>query len=379
MTIQLDDFILIDNHAHPLLKRFLQLDAIALRQSFSESRSIGQLRDHLDKSVFYMDMVDKLSRLTGTLGEEGILDFREKQSERDYLNLLWDDVSIGGLIVDDGFRSDEMIDLARLSELSGRSVFRCVRIEGVLEQCICEASSFEELSELFRERLSVSGSPPTVALKSILAYRGGLELEPVGADCARNDFDGVKRLAGQSPDWRIARSPLYDYLLLEAFELAAANGWPVQLHCGLGDDDADLRLSNPLCFRAVLKGSCFSAAAFVFLHCYPYVREAAYLASIYPSVYLDLSLSASLVSPSAELMIREALSQAPSTKILAGTDGHSTPESHWYGAYSWRRALTAVLNNLIAERFVSETQALDIAGRLLHENARALYSLDGLS
>jgi len=379
MSIDLGRFIFIDQHAHSILKGHMELDAIAFRQCLSESRSVSVLQDHLPASVYYLDLVNQLCTLFGVSSEEGLLSYRLRQPEGEYLNRLWDDVSIGGLIIDDGFRPREMLTLGRLSQLCGRPVFRCLRIESVLEEALSQAASFNELAASFQKQL-VAGRPPgTVALKTIAAYRGGLELEMVTGDQARNDFDRAKNALKSEGVARISRCPLYHYFLLEAFELAASERLPVQLHTGIGDDDADLRECNPLCLRPVMRSSLFANTGFVLLHCYPYIREAAYLAAIYPNVYMDLSLAISLVSPLAEAMLIETLSAAPTTKILAGSDGHSMPETHWYGVICWKRALEKALSWLTDSGFLSEQQALDIAGRILHENARKLYALEELA
>ena len=66
---------------------------------------------------------------------------------------------------------------------------------------------------------------------------------------------------------------------------------PVQFHTGFGDDDADLRTANPLLLRPLLQDTTLRNVPFVLLHTYPYCREAGYLASIYPNVFIDLSLT----------------------------------------------------------------------------------------
>jgi len=76
-----------------------------------------------------------------------------------------------------------------------------------------------------------------------------------------------------------------------------------------------------------------------------------------------------------EDMISVALAGAPTTKLLAGSDGHGIPETHWYGALCWKRALQNVLQRLESDGFVDEIEAQDIGARVLHENARNLYAL----
>jgi predicted TIM-barrel fold metal-dependent hydrolase len=150
----------------------------------------------------------------------------------------------------------------------------------------------------------------------------------------------------------------------------------MQIHTGIGDRDADLRRCDPSYFRAILEAQTFAKTNFVFLHCYPFVRQAAILASLYANVYFDLSLSVTLNSPQAANLFVDALSIAPFTKILMGTDGHSVPETYWYASLSMRAGLSAALSSLIGQSFLTEEEAMDIAAHLLHKNSERLYRFD---
>ena len=54
----------------------------------------------------------------------------------------------------------------------------------------------------------------------------------------------------------------------------------MQFHTGFGDPDLDLRLANPLHLRPLFESEALRGLRIVCLHCYPYVREAGYLASV---------------------------------------------------------------------------------------------------
>lgn len=379
MLVDLKSYILIDHHAHSLRNSHRQLDALGFRSAFSESRSFRLLDLHVPRSLHYRQLLLELGELLGIEGEEAILDYRSRAAEREYVNSLWDDVSIGALIVDDGFMPDEMLSLERLASICGRPVFRCLRLETVLEESIRASSSFREAESSFLGTLRAAAGAGTVSLKTIAAYRGGLDIECVTAAEAKGQYDAVKSMSGENRPFRIERCALYHYLLSAAFELACELGLPVQVHCGLGDDDADLRQANPLCLRSVLRSERFAGSTFVLLHCYPFVAEAAYLAGIYPNVYFDLSLSVSLAAARSRDMILDALALAPFSKLLFGTDGHTVPESHWFAARVWKRSLTEALGELAGRGFITGDTAADVAAAVLHENARQLYALDGLS
>jgi predicted TIM-barrel fold metal-dependent hydrolase len=378
MALELQDYIFIDNHAHSLIRGHLQFDEISFRKAFSEGNSLALLQDHLPSSLFYMDLLSKLEEFLQVRGEQVLMEYRARERDGEYVRDLWDDVSIAGMIVDDGYRTADTITLRQLSELSGRPIYRCVRLESVLEDSINGANNFDELKAIFELALNDDqSSSRIVAWKTIAAYRGGLGIEHVNEDFARADFDRVKQIFDDG-NTRLEICPLYHWFLLRAFDWAGERSIPVQVHCGMGDDDADLRSSSPVHLRSVLKDKRFARTKFVLLHCYPFVSEAAFLCSLYPNVFMDLSLSCTLASPLLDRLFTESIAVAPTSKVLAGTDGHSVPEAHWYGALTTKNALQRSLNTLIDNLLLTERNAADAAARILHDNARQLYGLEDL-
>ena len=174
-----------------------------------------------------------------------------------------------------------------------------------------------------------------VALKTIAAYRGGLDRvsEPVVVALAANEATG---------------DPL-----------------PIQVHCGFGDSDLHLWRSDPSYLKPLIER--FRETTFVLLHCYPFVREAGWLAHVYGNVYFDLSLTIPHVARPAEAL-REALELAPFSKLLYASDAARTAELYLLGATWWRDALAEVLPELLAD-------PEDAARAILAGNAREVYGL----
>lgn len=171
-----------------------------------------------------------------------------------------------------------------------------------------------------------------VALKTIAAYRGGLDRvsDHVVDALAANDASGA---------------PL-----------------PVQVHSGFGDSDLQLWRADPSYLKPLIER--FRETTFVFLHCYPFVREAGWLAHVYGNVYFDLSLTIPHVSrPVAAL--QEALELAPVSKLLYASDAARTPELYLLAAAWWRDALAEVLTDEADARLI------------LRENALRVYGLGG--
>lgn len=193
-----------------------------------------------------------------------------------------------------------------------------------------------------------------VALKTIAAYRGGLDLDALPAP-ARTD--------------RLEGAPLRAALLaaLEANE-ATGDPLPVQVHTGFGDSDLLLPAARPGLLKPLIER--FRATTWVLLHCYPFVREAGWLAHVYGNVFFDVSLTIPHVARPAEA-IYEALELAPVSKLLYASDASRTPELYLLAARWWRESLAEVLPALLPD----DAAAAEAARMILRENALVVYRL----
>ncbi len=246
-----------------------------------------------------------------------------------------------------------------------------------MEQLIAASASLRQVEEALREAVRTSRSRGIVGLKSIAAYRGGLQVERRTFDEANAVFPTLKETARRYGSVRLSDRTMLEYLLRAALEEAAGIEMPVQFHVAFGDDDADLRTANPLQMRNLLTDPAFRKVPFVLLHCYPYVREAGYLAALYAHVFVDVSLTMPLTAHGSTAAFAEVLELAPVSKVLFATDAHSMPELFFAGAIHGRRALADVLDRLVAEQMISPAQAQSAAEDILWRNSANLYSFSG--
>jgi predicted TIM-barrel fold metal-dependent hydrolase len=136
------------------------------------------------------------------------------------------------------------------------------------------------------------------------------------------------------------------------------------VHCGFGDSDLHLWRADPSYLKPLVER--LSETSFVLLHCYPFVREAGWMAHVYGNVWLDLSLTIPHVSRP-RTALEEALELAPVSKLLYASDAARTPELYLLAATWWRDALADVLPALLGDD-------AEVAARMiLRENALALY------
>ena len=228
------------------------------------------------------------------------------------------------LLVDDGFPAEgEGTTWDELGELAGCRAVPVLRLETRGEHAAEEAATARERGY--------------AALKTIAAYRGGLD----------------------RPSGHVIGA-------LEANE-ATGEPLPVQIHCGFGDWDLHLWRADPSLVKPLVER--FRETSFVLLHCYPFVREAGWLAHVYGNVWFDLSLTIPHVARPVEAVL-EALELAPVSKLLYASDAARTPELYLLAATWWRDALAEALPALLPA-----AEAERAARRILRENALALYGL----
>ncbi len=150
---------------------------------------------------------------------------------------------------------------------------------------------------------------------------------------------------------------------------------PLQLHVGFGDPDLNLRTADPLLLTEWLRLVEPLGTQVVLLHCYPFHREAGYLAHAFPHVSFDLGLTTMYVGARAAAVLAEGLELAPFAKILYSSDAFGPAELHFLGAVLWRRAVTSVLSGFVQQGDWSVDDAVRVATLWGRENAVRLYKL----
>jgi predicted TIM-barrel fold metal-dependent hydrolase len=373
--LDLQGIPLIDHHAHPLRRDQTVANGAAFRRFFSESTD-PRMAAHLNTTVFYLRALRDLAALLECEAtEEALLQARAATDPRTHIRRCFEACNIRMLLIDSGFQSAENVGIGEMATLTGLPVGHILRVETYVEALIGETNSLADLEQALRKRVADARAHGIVGLKSIAAYRGGLEIQPRTRAEAQRGFDAVRDEWLQHGHVRLSQRPLLEYVVYAALEEAARISLPVQFHVAFGDDDADLRLANPLHLRPILQDPRLQDAPIVLLHCYPYVREAGYLANLYAQVYVDVSLSVPLTGAGCRSRFMEALELAPVTKVLFATDAHSIPELFYVGALHGRRGLAGCLQQLVADDYLTEAQAEWTARRVLHQNAQELYTL----
>jgi predicted TIM-barrel fold metal-dependent hydrolase len=314
---------LVDHHAHGIL-RTPPRSLDEFRGLFSESPDPRQW-PHVATGVTYGRAVRALAEHLGCEPtEEAVYERRLAADPAEYAAGLLRATNTEVLLVDDGFPpADAGTSWDELGRLAGCRALPVLRLEARGERAAAETATAREHG--------------FAALKTIAAYRGGLD-----------------RVSG----------PVVD--ALEANE-ATGDPLPVQVHCGFGDSDLHLWRADPGYLKPLVER--FRETTFVLLHCYPFVREAGWLAHVYANVCFDLSLTIPHVARPA-VALAEALELAPVSKLLYASDAARTPELYLLAARWWRDALADVLPELMPAESAERA-----ANAILRENALRVYRL----
>jgi uncharacterized protein len=286
------------------------------------------------------------------------------------------------LLVDHGFRGEDLADLAELADMAGAPVWRVVRLEHLAETLGSEGANAPVFADRFAQRLNEEVSrPDAVACKSVLAYRHGLDVDPTEPgpgevrQAAEDWLSGARDFDGRPDRWRLTHPVLLRHLVWAALRAGA----PLQFHTGYGDADLELHRANPALLTGLVRRAAPLGVPIMLLHCYPYHREAAYLAGVYAHVYLDVGLAVNYVGYRAPQVLAEALETAPFHKLLYSSDAFGLAELHLLAAVNFRRALAAVLEPLTSSEARSEQEVARIAALIGAGNARRVYRLPGES
>jgi uncharacterized protein len=377
-TVDLTQIPVVDNHCHGILRDQTFDDLAIWRQSFTESTDPDMARDHVASTTLYRRLIRTLADFLGCEREdEAVFAARTGRDGRELTGALLRAANVDTFLLDTGFPPpEEVFPVPELGDLGGCRAEPMLRLEILMESLLAEHDSLDEVKEVLAAELDDARGRGYVALKSIAAYRTGLDIREWPSEEAEESFLEYRRAAGPGPA-RLVHKPLLDTLLHVAFAQAARQEIPLQFHVGYGDADTDLLLGNPLYLRPIFQRSDYRGMPVVLLHeCYPYTRQGGYLAAVYQNVYLDLSYGIPLLGYGEMLSFtRQALGVAPTSKLMYSSDGIGVPELHWISAIDGRRVIGETLGEIVSNGELSLSEAEAVGESVLRGNAKRLYRL----
>jgi uncharacterized protein len=263
--------------------------------------------------------------------------------------------------------------LDTMTSLSDLPVGEIVRVEVLAEQVASEGVAAADFLDVFEARLEARCvEPGVVGLKSVLAYRAGFHIDLVGVDgLALDTAVGQWLASGRRFD-----DPTVEAAVIRlAAQAGGRHGLPLQFHVGYGDPDVVLHQSNPSLLTAFIEWCQPFGTNIVLLHCWPYEREAGFLSTVYPHVWLDVGLSMNYLGPGAPAFLGRALECTPTTKVLYSSDAFGLADLYCSGAGQFRWALGKVLDGWLGDGAATAGDVEVVARRIAWENAAAIYPL----
>lgn len=398
-TLDLSDLRLFDHHCHGVIASDLSRSEFeALISESSAPPAAGTTR--FDSQIGFAVR----GRCAPALGLEPFCSANDYLARRSELGAtavnqtLLSKSNIAYLGVETGHSPEQILSPAQMAELAEAESFEIVRLERVAEEVTAKhlaaitasntaldpVSLWREISAELEHRVSAA-----IGVKTIAAYRIGLDFTPDKPSDAElnsalsawaSEHERVVRahrdsqqggLAGSTPLPRLADATVIRALIWFAIE----HGLAIQFHIGYGDDDVDLHRCNPLLLTDLIRLAIPHGARFMLLHCYPFHREAGYLADVFPSVYLDVGLAVNYTGARSAAVIAESLELAPFSKILFSSDAFGLPELYYLGTELFRQGLQRVLQGFVDEYGWPVDEAYRVAELIGYQNALRAYKI----
>ncbi|HEV7450151.1 MAG TPA: amidohydrolase family protein [Pseudonocardiaceae bacterium] len=278
---------------------------------------------------------------------------------------------VGWFLVETGYRAEQTLGPAEMAAASAATAAEIVRLEAVAEEVAASGVDAAEFADRLASTLD-ERARHAVGLKSVIAYRHGLDFDPEPPT-----VDEVRRAAGQwlrrqeTGELRLTDPVLLRHLLWVGLE----HGLPLQFHVGYGDPDLTLHRCDPSLMTEFLRRVQDRQTPVMLLHCYPYHRTAGYLAHVFPHVYLDVGLAVNYTGVRSRAIVAESLEVAPFGKVLFSSDAWGPAELHYLGAVLWRRAMVSVLGEWAESGEWSGADAVRVAQLVGAGNAKSVYRL----
>jgi uncharacterized protein len=380
---------IVDAHTHPYRLEDLvsrpsegfDTRAMLLGEAFHSSSSIHQdlwpVADRFTDSTVYGIVLRRwlASHLGCKPTREAVVRAREAAVRSDaaaYAKALLDAAGVVAVLSDEGFPQPP-IPAPEFARTIGVRVHRVARLEPwILEHR--EAGVDDLVAGVEAAATEAAADPNCVAYKSIVAYRTGLDVGDPTPSEVRDAYDRW-RLDG----WRETREhakPMRDFLIRRTLAVARENDRPFHFHCGGGDADIKLAWAGPTAIFRLLVD--VQDQPVVLVHSgYPWVREAAYIATVLPNVYLELSELIPWGWGQVEWALEMLVGTVPAAKLLYGSDEAGEPEAFWASALLARSALQRVLGRFVELDYVSAGDAERLGRLVLADACRALHGIEG--
>lgn len=366
---EVGDLLLVDHHCHGVSATPLDRDSLAslLTEGGREMLEvIDPVASPLGLAV--RSLCAPVLDVEPHAPIEEYLARRSALGERAVAQRMLAAAGLSDLLIDTGHLAEQVLTPAEMKQIGPFQTYEVVRIEAVAEEVFASGGAAEFMDQ-FAHVLS-ERAREAVGLKSIVAYRSGLDI-----DAARPSVDAAAEAVSRwQPGRRLKDPVLLRHCLWAGVDIAEELAIPIQLHSGFGDRDLDLWRADPTRFTPWLDRIPWSVNI-CFLHCWPYHRQAAALAAVYPNVYFDTGEVNTHAALGYDRIMAESLEVSPFEKVLYSSDAYGPPELYFIAANRFRSALSTLLHEWRERGFCSSDDTTEIVTAIGRGNAERLYRL----
>jgi len=378
--MDLSSIPIIDTHTHPF-DPVKEDDDFRIYFNMSLWRPPASV---VTDTVVIRKLIRELGKLIGApfgASQDEIAEFRNKLYKKDrkaYIQKLMGSTNIETMLVDTGFPHEEFtgysVDLKVFSDLVGCKTYPIFRMDTTVFKIFKEMpDTFEEAEDIMKKDFDKAIKvDKVIALKSIIAYETGLEIQKHTEKEASEAYERYKKNKNKA-DEKILR----DYFCVMGLRTAKENDLPMQFHTGLGSAPAlDLRDSNPILMQYLLADDEIKEVKVIITHSgYPFTTETGYMVSIYPNVYCDVTAINPYFGVAFKNALLSILEFAPANRIMFGADGVIIPETYWMGYTQGVKILGDALDELVTSDWITASEAIEFAEKILYKNAIDIYKL----
>ena len=224
------------------------------------------------------------------------------------------------------------------------------------------------LKRAMERRLEQSIEAGLVTLKTTLAYSRPLRFDETSEADAQTDFDLLMKEPQKNPPQRLS-----DHMFHHVLRLAQDGRLPIQVHTGMQAGNGNLlENSRPTQLNNLFLN--YPRVTFDLFHLgWPWVTEVAALAKIFPNVTVDFCWAWVISPTAARNALHEMLETVPANKLLGFGGDYRQVELSYAHSRMARAGIAQVLAEKVNARFCTETEAMDLARLILHDNAARLF------
>ncbi|HUU30359.1 MAG TPA: amidohydrolase family protein [archaeon] len=211
-----------------------------------------------------------------------------------------------------------------------------------------------------------------IGIKSGLAYSRILRYDDTTREEAALAFKNI--ISGNpSP---AERKPFEDFMMHEIVCRAGEHDLPVQIHTGLQEGNGNI-ITNSRPTHLVNLFMKYPGTRFDIFHgSFPYMGELATLAKNFQNVYLNMCWMPVISPTASRLWLRQWLETVPVNKIMAFGGDYLFVEGTYGHSVIARRVVTETLTEMVESGYLSEGEAVEVARRILRQNAIELFRLE---